>query len=72
MCIRHREEVLKSGDCGCFYCLSVFKPIDISEWVDDDQTALCPNCGVDSVIGDKSGYPVTDINFLEQMHTFWF
>ena len=51
------------------YC---FKPADILEWTDDDQTALCPNCGIDSVIGDKSGYPVTDLDFLKQMHTYWF
>ena len=42
---------------------TVFKPADILEWTDDDQTALCPNCGIDSVIGDKSGYPVTDLDF---------
>jgi hypothetical protein len=70
--IRHREDILHSDNCGCFYCLTVFKPADILEWTDDDQTALCPNCGIDSVIGDKSGYPVTDLDFLKQMHTYWF
>jgi hypothetical protein len=46
--------------------------VDILEWTDDDQTALCPNCGIDSVIGDKTDYPVTDLDFLKQMNTFWF
>lgn len=25
--IRHREEVLGSELCGCFYCLHIFSPI---------------------------------------------
>jgi acetone carboxylase gamma subunit len=35
------------------------------------QTALCPECGIDSVIGDASGYPITEA-FLGKMKTFWF
>ena len=70
--IRHRVEILQSSNCGCFYCLTVFKPADILEWTDDEQTVLCPNCGIDSVIGDKSGYPVTDLDFLKQMNAYWF
>ena len=54
----HRDEVIKSEKCGCFYCEKVFPSTDIREWIDEDdggigQTALCPECGVDSVLGDK-------------------
>lgn len=70
--IRHRQEVASSDNCGCFYCQTVFKPQDIQEWTDDEHTALCPNCGIDAVIGDKSGYEVADKNFLTQMHNYWF
>ena len=41
------------------------------EWIDDDNTALCPKCGIDSVIGTKSGYPITK-EFLGQMQAHWF
>jgi acetone carboxylase gamma subunit len=34
-------------------------------------TALCPYCGIDSVIGDKSGFPITK-EFLEKMYQHWF
>lgn len=75
---RHRAEVLTSVICGCFYCRSTFEPGDIGEWVDavDDgdglgQTALCPHCGVDSVLGSQSGYPITP-EFLATMHQYWF
>jgi hypothetical protein len=72
----HRAELMSSEACGCFYCLSIFPPGKIEEWVDEDdqglgQTALCPHCGIDSVIGDRSGYPVSR-EFLEKMRARWF
>jgi len=70
--IKHREEILHSNYSGGFYCLSVYKPHEILEWTDFGQTAFCPKCGIDSVIGDKSGYPVTDLDFLKQMKKYWF
>ena len=30
--IRHREEILRSEQCGCFYCLAGYPPSDITEW----------------------------------------
>ena len=69
--IRHRAEIEASSICGCFYCLRTFKPEEISEWIDDEQTALCPFCPVDSVIGSASGFPITR-EFLQRMHDYWF
>jgi hypothetical protein len=70
-CIHHRAEIDASDLCGCFYCLDAFSATDIIEWVDGDQTALCPRCGIDSVIGSASGYPI-DKHFLLQMHDRFF
>lgn len=72
----HRDEVLASNQCGCFYCTAVFPPPEIEEWTDEDekgvgQTALCPRCGIDSVIGSESGYPIT-VEFLREMQRHWF
>ncbi len=69
--IRHRQEIEASERCGCFYCLAVFVPSDIMDWVDEDATALCPQCGIDSVIGASAGYPITR-EFLERMKQHWF
>lgn len=55
----HRDEILRSATCGCFYCLRVFDPQQIREWCDGAQTAICPYCGIDAVIGAASGYPIT-------------
>lgn len=67
----HRDEILKSNLCGCFHCLSIFSPSKIDEWIDDGQCAMCPNCGIDSVIGSESGYPITT-EFLKEMSNHWF
>jgi hypothetical protein len=72
---RHRGEILTSEVCGCFYCLAIFSPSEIKEWVDTKdgigQTALCPKCDIDSVIGSNSGYPI-EPEFLDRMQKHWF
>jgi hypothetical protein len=72
----HRAEVLASVRCGCFYCCANFRPDEILEWTDEDkdrqgQTAICPRCGIDAVIGDKSGVDVSH-DFLVRMNEYWF
>lgn len=68
---RHREEIQASEQCGCFFCGAVFRPGEITWWLDQDTTACCPLCGIDSVIGSGSGYPITDA-FLLRMSIRWF
>ncbi len=76
----HRADLEASLICGCFYCRSTFEPSEIAEWVDGSrdaagdargQTALCPHCGVDAVLGSHSGFPITP-EFLAAMHRYWF
>lgn len=73
--IRHRDEILASSQCGCFYCEALYSPAEVTDWVDEwegvGQTALCPRCGIDSVIGSECGYPLTP-EFLSDMRTHWF
>lgn len=79
----HRAELQTSEWCGCFHCTATFASSAINEWVDwppetpkenrnaQGTTAMCPICGIDSVIGSASGYPITK-EFLEQMRGHWF
>lgn len=70
--IRNRQDMGRSELCGCFYCMALFKPQSVDCWLNEgDGTALCPECGIDSVIGSASGYPIT-LEFLERMHRHWF
>ena len=69
----HMPELKKDKKCGCFYCLAIYAPSEITEWIIGDRrgTAICPKCGVDSVIGESSGFPLTE-EFLSQMKEYWF
>ena len=68
----HKKQLLKDEICGCFYCLKIFPPKEIEEWIDYGRdTALFSYCGIDSVIGESSGYPIT-IEFLRAMKEYWF
>ena len=70
--IKNENEVLASQICGCFYCIKFFKPNQIKLWIEDTKrTARCPYCDVDAVIGDASGYTLTN-EFLNDMHNKWF
>jgi len=71
-CSNNKEQILKGECCGCFYCLAIFKSSEIIEWIDSNSdTALCPYCGIDAVIGEDFGYPLTE-EFLERMQAHWF
>jgi hypothetical protein len=75
-CGRHRQEILSSSFCGCFSCLNLFPPSTIDYWTDLDETgtgltAMCPCCGLDTVIGDKSGFPITQEFMREIKAVVW-
>jgi hypothetical protein len=67
--IRNRSALEASKACGCYFCLKVYSPSEITEWTDGDQTAICPHCHVDSVLPDA-----LDISpdKLKQHHEEWF
>lgn len=67
----HDQEIGRSKLCGCYHCLAMFQPTAIDRWVGEREAALCPECGVDAVIGDASGYAVSR-EFLELMQVYWF
>jgi hypothetical protein len=78
-CKLHFDEISASTLCGCFYCLCTFSPAEITDWIADrsvlerraGRTALCPQCGIDSVIGSASGFVINEA-FLKAMRQRWF
>jgi hypothetical protein len=62
-----RNELEADNICGCFYCMKIYSPSEITEWWDNEDTAVCPFCGIDSVIGESSGFPITE-QFLKGMN----
>ncbi len=70
--INNQRMLEKDTVCGCFYCLKIFDPKEITAWLKDTSgTAVCPYCDTDSIIGAHTGSPITR-EFLEKMHQHWF
>jgi hypothetical protein len=72
----HRKQVEASPVCGCYHCLKTFAPSLIIEWTKPSrnglsQTAICPHCGTNAVIGSNAGFPLTP-EFLEELNLHWF
>lgn len=63
------------GHCGCFYCKSIYSASEVKEWCDNDgrgdKTALCPKCGIDSVLGDTTFVELIP-ELLELMNMLFF
>jgi hypothetical protein len=71
----HKKEVMGSDLCGCYHCLAIFPPTKIKTWttlppVDVEaavrseaaevaETAVCPSCNSESVVGSASGFAIT-------------
>lgn len=65
----HADEVKRSKFCSCLSCGSTFTPDNITRWVDDDQTPVCPRCSVDMVFGHDIGIP-TDKEAIAAMSDY--
>lgn len=64
---KNRRAVLAEDMASCYQCIRSFKSNSIRDWSDEQQTALCPNCGIDSVVPGK-----IDRETLAKMCEHWF
>lgn len=46
-----KETLSNQSQVGCYYCEQLMTYEDIETFVNGDQTALCPYCGIDAVVG---------------------
>ena len=69
-CSNNRGALLDSRQCGCFFCLKIYDPGSITDWL-NDETALCPYCNVDAVIPEGDDYLLED-SLLLAMKEYWF
>lgn len=63
----NREAVLAAERASCFQCLRVFPSVEITKWIDRDRTAVCPHCGIDSILPGE-----VDQKTLAQLNDRWF
>ncbi|MDB5202900.1 MAG: conserved hypothetical cytosolic protein [Ferruginibacter sp.] len=70
----NKEELKDWQCCGCFYCMQRFETKEVVEYFEESlkegETAVCPKCGIDSVLSDR--FPVADKEFLEAMNAYFF
>ncbi|MCB0696502.1 MAG: hypothetical protein KDC07_04010 [Chitinophagaceae bacterium] len=52
--------------------MRTYNPIEIKEWTDNNNTAICPYCDIDAVLPDNKNFPITDPDFLAKMQEYWF
>ena len=71
-CTSNKTLLEQSASAGCFYCLRIFEPKEITEWINDKNglTAVCPYCGIDSVLPGEIAELSEDK--LKKMNEFWF
>jgi hypothetical protein len=65
--IRNRSAIFKIGSCSCFFCMRRFGASLITEWTDGGDTAICPHCGIDSLLPGNVG-----TEELYRMNERWF
>ena len=71
--LRNRHEIDQSEYCSCISCCNTFPSPMVMDFIKDgdDETALCPNCGIDAVIGDGSGLEING-EILKILNKIWF
>lgn len=62
----NRQDIM-GQQCGCFFCLRVYNGNSVTRFIDNGETAICPWCGIDSVLP-----AVTDLERLEQLNDYYF
>lgn len=66
----NQEAIAVSKRCGCFHCLLIYKALEVKEFVDSNDTAVCPYCSVDAVLPDSKVKLNTQL--LWDMHQAYF
>ena len=71
LAMKNRQLVEQSTNAGCYCCLKIFDSKEIKEYTDEGQTAVCPYCEVDAVVGDMCGFVLNE-EILKKAQKYWF
>jgi hypothetical protein len=74
---RNRGAVAISEECGCFYCVQIFKAFEVETYTPHRpkkgvrwESALCPRCGMDALL--PSSEVALSLGLLQEMYEYWF
>ncbi|MCG7883134.1 MAG: hypothetical protein JAY96_16260, partial [Candidatus Thiodiazotropha endolucinida] len=68
----NKEQINNSDRCFCLSCEKEFPASEVTEWEpeeDGNETAICPKCYSDSLIGDDSFACRVDYDLAKKTHT---
>lgn len=69
---RSKEELKESGQLGCFYCAHIYSYHLVEEFIERENIALCPICGIDAVMPIAEIADSEHTKLLEQMYLRYF
>lgn len=69
--MRNKSALAFVNECACYHCVKIFSTREIKEWTDEDNTAICPYCQVDSVLPVQT-LDDKDLQVLSKIHKYWF
>lgn len=69
---RSKERLKKSGQLGCFYCGHIYSYHLVEEFIETENIALCPICGVDAVMPLAKIPKSKHVNLLDEMYLRYF
>lgn len=67
----NKQSIQKSEKAACYYCLKTYNSSEVLEFIEPEGTALCPKCGIDSVLPSNSPYELLP-EVLKELHKYWF
>lgn len=70
--INNRHAVMASTRCGCFSCEAMFHGWEITDFTERDFSAVCPRCGIDSVLPEHLPNAQLSQALLRQMRERYF
>jgi hypothetical protein len=71
LAMKNRKIIEQSTKAGCFHCLEIFDVNEINSYTDNNDTVICPKCGIDSVVGNNCGFDLNN-QILKTAKKFWY
>ena len=68
---KNKNEIKSCNNCGCYSCKNIISSKEIERWTDNWETAICPKCGIDSIIPEAGDFELNE-EFLSEAHNYWF
>ena len=70
LAFKNKLAIKASNKVGCYHCKKIYEAKEVTQFTDKGETAICPKCGIDAVLGDAA--VTLDEQVLQHMSGYWF